>query len=327
MSELTGHLEVYDYLNRAITLGQGHAFCLLGPNGVGKSVLAVRIIQKLFCQSPKQGEPDGDCLVCRQIASGQYSEVLWLAKQADKKNISIEAVRQLKEFAFLSSRQISRRVAVIEGVENLSDEAANALIKILEEPPQGFLFLLLANNQSSLLPTILSRCQVVKLGLVPESLIAKALLDRGCSLEESKELAVWSQGRPGLAFYYHESKEAWQENLNQAVIFLNILTSDNIWQAAQNFLEQEFKKDKDSDRAMALLIIWSDIVRDILLMKLGLNSYLRYQNLKNQVELVVRQQSLDKILVWAYAILAAQRQLNQNGQVRLAMDYLISKLI
>ncbi|MBU1039186.1 hypothetical protein KKC17_03125 [Patescibacteria group bacterium] len=331
MATLIGHLEIYDYLIKAINQAAGHAFCLVGPKHVGKTTLVELMINKIFCERLQQKWPDNSCFSCRQNINRQHSEVLWLTKSADKKNIGIDEIRALKNFAQLSSGSSIRRVAVIEGVEDLNDQSANALIKILEEPPKGFLFFLLADSTLDTPATILSRCQLVKVGLVKPALISQALQDRGYNTEQSEQLADFSKGRPGWALLYGQDEVAWQEVYQKADSLLTILNSSNIWQAAQDFYEQEFKKTAtkglDVTKAEELLSIWGEVVRDLLLFKLGLITYLRYQNLKNKLELIAGKYPLSKMLGWLYAILLAGRQLRQNVQVKLVLDALISRLI
>ncbi|OHX12951.1 DNA polymerase III subunit delta' [Chromobacterium sphagni] len=149
------------------------AWLFTGSAGIGKLAFARHLAQSLLCESPQADhQPCGQCQGCRWFASGTHPDFRLLSPFADEEEegkeakavrklpqIKIEAVRDVIDFAHLSAHRAGRRVILVEPAENLNLAAANALLKILEEPPESVLFLLVAHAPQRLLPTIRSRCR------------------------------------------------------------------------------------------------------------------------------------------------------------------------
>ena len=149
------------------------AWLLTGGAGIGKLAFARHLAQSLLCEAPQaEHQPCGQCQGCRWFASGTHPDFRLLSPFADEEEegkeakavrklpqIKIEAVRDVIDFAHLSAHRAGRRVILVEPAENLNPAAANALLKILEEPPEAVLFLLVSHAQQRLLPTIRSRCR------------------------------------------------------------------------------------------------------------------------------------------------------------------------
>lgn len=147
-----------------------HAYLLTGPPRVGKLTLAREVAQAVNClQGP--GAPCGQCGQCRRIAAGRHADIrlvnIEFSRQVEGRDtvsvITIGAVRELERAVNLNPFEGARTVIIIDGAGNMTPEAANALLKTLEEPPPGVLFLLLADDQDALLTTIRSRCQTLHL--------------------------------------------------------------------------------------------------------------------------------------------------------------------
>ena len=156
-----------------------HALLLRGRAGTGKHDFAVDLAQSLLCSKPKQTRACGVCPSCVWFAEGGHPDFRLISpedadesedapkKKATKKSqISVAQIRQLIDYLSLSSHQVnSRRVILISPAETLNLASANALLKMLEEPPANTLFLLVTSQPQRLLPTILSRCQAIDMPL------------------------------------------------------------------------------------------------------------------------------------------------------------------
>ncbi len=149
-----------------------HGLLLKGPDGIGKFDLALNFARSLLCQHPAEtGMACGTCPSCHWLEQGSHPDFRLLQPETlsldgeltasgkkPSKQISVEQVRSLADFVGMSAHQGGRRVVVIHPAETMNTNAANALLKSLEEPPPGLLFILVSHKPQQLLPTILSRC-------------------------------------------------------------------------------------------------------------------------------------------------------------------------
>ncbi len=154
--------------------------------GATAAQFAQKLAQHLFC--PKEC---GTCPHCSKLAHGTHPDLTWVSKSG--KRISIDQVRELQQKALYPPIEAPKKIYVIESVEDLSLEAANSLLKILETPPRYLIFLLIAKS-TNILPTILSRCHVVKLPTPPRHQIEKILRERGLSDSEIELLLSLTKG-------------------------------------------------------------------------------------------------------------------------------------
>lgn len=205
-------------LERSVTENRlRHAYLLVGPSRVGKTEVARWLATRLNCLGASP--PCGNCRACQLMATGTHPDVRAVQLPADRdptlglaidvpqasargteRAISIAQIRALQHDASLAPHEGRWKVYLITGAESLSLEAANCLLKTLEEPPERVVLILTVVDQQELLPTVVSRCQVIRLAPVPSSAIAKALeADHGCDAERARLLARLSGGRPGWA--------------------------------------------------------------------------------------------------------------------------------
>jgi DNA polymerase-3 subunit delta' len=207
---LIGQSRVEAMLGRALQRDRvSHAYLFLGPEGVGKSTAALLLAQALNCeQLPEPGAPGhpgllpcGACDACRRIAIDNHPDVRVLTPQTrGGQNIGVEQARALRRDAQLRPKTGRRKLYIVPNAELMNEEAANTVLKTLEEPGPYVVIILCAPAASSLLPTIQSRCQWVRFGLSPPQVIADALTNRGEADTLTAELlAHLAGGRLGLA--------------------------------------------------------------------------------------------------------------------------------
>lgn len=183
-------------------LGRGalhHAYLFEGPQGVGKRLIATRLAMAANCTGDGPERPCGACPTCRQIAQGTHPDVIAVEPDLGKaaRTIPVEAVRDVIRQTQYHRYGSRRRFVIVDPAEAMGESAANALLKTLEEPPDGTGFVLISHNASALLPTIRSRCQRVRFGAVPGDVLRAWLAERGVARPD--EVARLAQGCPGRA--------------------------------------------------------------------------------------------------------------------------------
>jgi DNA polymerase-3 subunit delta' len=167
-----------------------HAMLLTGQEGVGKTAFAIRLAHLLLCESPQAYSACASCQACRWLSSDNHPDFRHVkpdsedegeegAKEKTKKRgqgiIRIDQIRELESFVFIGSHRMGARVVLLTEAETMNGPAANALLKILEEPPASVYFILVSSRQKSLLPTIRSRCQSIPFS-VPEAALSTTML-------------------------------------------------------------------------------------------------------------------------------------------------------
>jgi DNA polymerase-3 subunit delta' len=173
---LVGHAEAAAMLVQAYKAGKlPHALILSGPIGIGKATLAYHLAHHLLKYPDHRAAPDvlaapdPSSSLYRQIASGAHPSVLHLTRPYDdrakrfKTVVAVDEIRKVGQFLSLTSHDGSYRVVIVDAADDMNTNAANALLKNLEEPPKRTLFVLVVHAPGSLLPTIRSRCQTVRL--------------------------------------------------------------------------------------------------------------------------------------------------------------------
>lgn len=139
-----------------------HALLFTGSEGYGKSELAEALIHGLLCQSPADdGTACGKCQGCGLLAAGTHPDLMWLTPEEPGKAIPVDSIRAVGEFLALKGQYGGRQIVFINPAEAMNRNAANSLLKTLEEPSEDALLILISSQPSSLLPTIRSRCQKV----------------------------------------------------------------------------------------------------------------------------------------------------------------------
>lgn len=214
---LLGHEPAEATLIEALRSGRmHHAWLITGPDGVGKATLAYRFARRLLA-----GMPDGDTLaldpahpVFRRVAAGSHADLLTVERAYDDKRkrmrtqIAVDDVRRISNFMSLTPAEGGWRVVVVDGAEELNQASANALLKVLEEPPPRAVLLLVCGAPGRLLPTIRSRCRRLRLDpLGPEpmdQLLARYLPD--LSADQRGRLATVAEGSPGRALLLAEDE-------------------------------------------------------------------------------------------------------------------------
>ncbi len=205
---LEGHDRVVEQFRRAIARGRlASTFLFVGPDGVGKRAFALRLAQTLFCplRPAEAMDPCGQCPVCRQVLAGTHPDLHLVRKPDDKNELPIALLIGNKEKRNreglcheIALRPFAgdRRVAILDDADFLNVEGANALLKTLEEPPPGSVIVLLSTALEKQLPTIRSRCQLIRFQPLETEVLAGLLIAQGVANDpdEAQRLAAHSGG-------------------------------------------------------------------------------------------------------------------------------------
>jgi len=185
-----------------------HAYLFEGPAGVGKRTVALRLAMMANCEAEPELRPCASCPTCSQIATGNHPDVVMLSPDPSSATprIAVDAVREVVRQVGYHRYNARHRFLIVEPAEALPPPSANALLKTLEEPPDGTSFVLIATHASALLPTIVSRCQRVRFSAVPEAELVPWLQARG--VPHPERAARLSLGCPGHALELADHLEA-----------------------------------------------------------------------------------------------------------------------
>ena len=206
MWQTVGHDKAIGALTRSLVGGRlAHSHIFIGPARVGKTTLALDLARAANCLADAERRPCGDCGQCGRVTAELHPDVRVIGLETARTGrlrslIGIDQVRDVQRETALQPYEGRYRVFIFESAEKFSDEAANSLLKTLEEPPENVIIVLLAANADSVLPTILSRCRRADLRPVPASAIADFLAVRkGADADSAREIAGMAAGRVGWA--------------------------------------------------------------------------------------------------------------------------------
>ena len=198
MWQVVGHEKAVALLEKSLKGGKlSHAYLFVGPPHVGKMTVALNLAQALNCEG--EGEPCSGCPQCQRIAGRKHADVRVIGLDG-RAEIGIDQIREMERSVTLKPFEGRNRVFIIDGAEHLSTEAANCLLKTLEEPPPNVQLMLLAANERLLLPTVRSRCQKLELRPLPIPVVERALIEHWeAAPEQAMVLARLSSGCLGWA--------------------------------------------------------------------------------------------------------------------------------
>ena len=330
MWQVVGHDRVVYLLQRSLERGAvAHAYLFVGPPHVGKMTLAVNLAQALNCEADEP--PCGECNSCQKIALAKHADVQIIglvsngntAEAKSRAEIGIDQIRQMQSSVSLPPFEGNYKVFIIEGAEQLSIEAANCLLKTLEEPVGKVIFILLTINERLLPATVVSRCQRLELPPLSATEVEAALNSRwGVEPQKARLLAGLCHGCLGWAISVASDDGLLQQRAERLDRLLDIIGTDyeaRFAYAAR--LAAQFSQSRGL--VQEVLDLWLNWWRDLLLVKAGCVDTVT--NIDREATLVdqARVYSLAEIKAVINSIQAAGEQLRQNANPRLVLEVLM----
>ncbi len=213
-SHLVGQEKAKKLLGCSLSSGRmAHAYLFRGPDGVGKQLFARTAAAILNCQQNESGAACGRCSSCRKYQSGNHPDFLHI--RPDKGSIKIARIRELKRELSYPPYESRMRVVLLEDIHTMRHEAANSLLKVLEEPPADNLLILTAESSKNILSTISSRCQTIPFYSLSDEETTTILLEKESGLDDKTAILLTrlSEGSPGRALLLRQSDmiETWEK--------------------------------------------------------------------------------------------------------------------
>ncbi len=308
-----------------------HAYLLTGPPRVGKLTLAMDLARSVNClQGP--GVPCQECVQCSRIAGGLHADVRVIrVTQRDESGptrtvIGIGDVREALRQTSLKPYEGASIVIIFDGAELMSEEAANALLKALEEPPPQVLLMLLTTDADALLSTIRSRCRLLELKPTPRERIAEKLAaEYGAEPELAERLALLSRGCLGWAINalqtpeVLEQREADMEQISE-VCRAGLLQRFNYANEMAGWFSRDRAAVKD------LLFLWLQWWRDLVLIKEGCEQFAGNPDLLPQLRAQASGVSTRQVVDFLKSLHNTLDALDSNANPRLALEMLMLDL-
>lgn len=352
---MVGHAWAVDMLRHQVSRAETRqAYLFTGPPGIGRRTLALRFAQALNCSTPTApGLPCGRCYHCTQLENDISNLLLKqgaklanghpdlravhpvpaklrpdeeeqlegrLDLRPDRENLALKVsqVRRANRSVSLKPYAAQHRILIFVRFETATDEAGNALLKTLEEAPPHAVLMLTAESPEGLLPTIVSRCEVLRLHPVPLDAVQRWLEQRGAGTEQARLLAHVSGGCPGEALRLMEDKGALAyrgEKLNELLALLPATR-------AQRFSYAE-KLVRDKAAMRGVLMLWLSFWRDVLWRAGGASTPISNIDHQQEIESLSRRLTLPDATRLVEDLDLALRRLESNINSRLLAEVLL----
>ena len=321
---LLGHEWAVDMLRQHISRDAlRHAYLFSGPPGLGRRTLALRLAQALNCTQPTApGQPCGGvCRDCRQIELMRHPDLAIVQAETEGGTLKVDQVREVRRALALKPYQSKYRVALFLRFQEASEGAANALLKTLEEAPSYAVLILTADAPEQLLPTITSRCEVLRLRPLSIEAIETHLGSHGAEPERAHLIAHVSGGRPGYALQLLKDESALEFRGERLAELRQLLSSTRV----QKFNYAE-KMAKDKETMRRTLLVWLSYWRDVLLRASGAKTPIANIDQNETITLLADRLVLGRARHVVHYLELALQRLERNVNPRLLAEVLLLDL-
>ncbi len=330
MWQVVGQDRAVSLFQRSLERGTlAHAYLLVGPPHVGKMTLALNLAQAVNCAVAEP--PCGECASCQKIALRKHADVQIIglssngnsAEAKPRAEIGIAQIREVQHSSNLPPFEGRSRVFIIDGAEQLSTEAANCLLKTLEEPAGGVIFILLATSDRLLPATVVSRCQQLELPPLATTEVEAALSSRwGVELEKAQLLARLCRGCLGWAVSAAVDDGLLRQRAERIDRLLDVSTADYEERFAYA-AELVTRFSQNRGLVWEVLDLWLNWWHDLLLVKTGCSNHIINVDMLATLADWASGYSLVQIRDFITNIQAAKEHLRQNASPRLVLEVLM----
>ena len=329
LRQVRGHEALAEAFRRAIRRDRlAHAYLFTGPPGVGTRLFATQLAKALLCEAQKRADEFDacdQCASCVLVEAGTHPDFYQAARPADAHEFPIELMRELCQSFALRSARGRGKVVLIEDADDLNAESANCFLKTLEEPPPGSVLILVGSSPDRQLPTVVSRCQVVRFSPLARDVVADLLSIQG--FEESGQrlrLAALSGGSPGFARELaNQSVWAFRRRLVDELArpSPDTVTLARDWMAVVEDAGKESAAQRGRARLVIRLLI--DFLADVLAVREGAGAHHAEKEDVDALNELASRLETDQVLAVLERCLEADMQVDRRVQLVLVLEGLL----
>ncbi|SMO81654.1 DNA polymerase III subunit delta' [Melghirimyces algeriensis] len=313
-----GQKRTIQLLKNALEIGRvAHAYCFTGPNGTGKETAAIELAKALNCET-NVGEACDDCRSCRRISHDNHPDIVRL--KPDGQSIKIGQVRELQQRFSYTSSEGTTRVVILRNAEKLTLQAANSLLKFLEEPVSRMVAILLTETAHALLPTIRSRCQILHFSPLHPTRIEETLIQEGLdpnisrivshlatNVDEARQLAECDEFAPLC-----ERMVEWNGEIASG-------KSDPLVEIQTKWMVRESKQE-EIEQLLDLSLLW---LRDLLHYKLATKEEYVFSGWKDSLRRQASQWTLANLMSAMDKVIQARKALAGSVQPQAVLEQMV----
>jgi len=318
-ADITGHEQIVEVFRRSVRSGKiSHSYIFEGIPGCGRRTTALALIQAIFCREVDD-DACGVCPSCRKIAGGNHADIHFVEPLPDKRDISIDQLREIQRELSLRPYEAPRKACILEPAERMSVNAANSLLKTLEEPPGNAIIILLSENADMLLPTIRSRCQLIRFSPLSPEHVRQLLISTGIAPDAADVLAPLSEGSMQRAGELdNDTLSARRDVLVSHMSALNIGKIASVFDSAEELAGNR-------DETLASLDLLLSFARDTVYLHAGSTDIVN-TSIRPALEAFAARCTLEGALQILGAITETRRAVQRNANNKLALDCLFMKM-
>ncbi len=298
-----------------------HAYLFSGIEGVGKTSCAISLAQVLNCENGGE-DGCGRCPACRKIAHLNFPDFRKIEPGGPARIITIEAIRSLRREIYLRPVEGNYKVFLITGADRMNEQSSNALLKVLEEPPEESILILATSYPHLLLPTILSRCQTIRFKRLSREKVIEILRSKlDISGREAKFVAGLSEGSPGKAL---SLLKLGLEERDKIISWLKKrdVSVEDIFSIAERITARSNGRREKLLRFLEVVLSW---YRDLFMIVVG-NPALINEDCAQELRDEAKSTSDIKVQEALKAVLQAQEWINTSANPRLTLEVMLLNL-